>query len=54
VVPSLAGAVSSLLASLPAEANAAIRAHVDAALAEFAAPDGYELPGVSVLGVGIR
>lgn len=54
VVPSLAGAVSSLLASLPAEAVASIRAHVDGALAEFATPDGYDLPGVSVLGVGTR
>jgi hypothetical protein len=52
VVPSLAGPVAPLLASLPAEVSAAIRTHVDAAMAEFATTDGYELPGVSILGVG--
>jgi SAM-dependent methyltransferase len=52
VVPSLAGPVAQLLASLPAEATAGIRAHVDAAIADFAASDGYELPGVSILGSG--
>jgi hypothetical protein len=54
VVPSLAGPVAPLLASLPAEATAAIRAHVDAAMADFATPNGYELPGVSILGSGRR
>ena len=54
VVPSLAGPVAQLLGSLPADVHAAIRARVDAAMADFAAPDGYELPGVSVLGVGRR
>jgi SAM-dependent methyltransferase len=52
VVPSLAGPIARVLASLPAEVNAAIRARVDAAMADFATPDGYELPGVSILGVG--
>ena len=54
VVPSLAGPVAQLLASLPAEVTAAIRAHADAAMAEFATPDGYELPGVNILGGGRR
>jgi hypothetical protein len=54
VVPSLAGPIALVLQSLPVEASAAIRARVDAAMADFATPDGYELPGVSILGVGRR
>ena len=54
VVPSLAGPLARVLGSLPAEVSAAIRARVDAAMADFATPDGYELPGVSILGVGRR
>jgi SAM-dependent methyltransferase len=54
VVPSLAGPVARVLESLPAEVAAAIRARVDAAMEDFAGPDGYELPGVSVIGVGCR
>lgn len=54
VVPSLAGPISRLLGSLPAEMNAAIRARVDMAMADFGTPDGYELPRVSILGVGRR
>ena len=54
VVPSLAGPLALVLGSLPAEVTAAIRARVDAAMADFATPDGYELPGVSILGVGRR
>jgi len=54
VVPSLAGPLAQVLKSLPAEVSAAIRARVDAAMAEFATPDGYELPGISILGVGRR
>ena len=54
VVPSLAGPVAQLLGSLPADVSAAIRARVDAAMADFATGDGYELPGVSILGVGRR
>jgi SAM-dependent methyltransferase len=52
VVPSLAGPVAQLLASLPADAAAAIRSHAEAAMADFATADGYELPGVVILGVG--
>jgi len=54
LVPSLAGPVAQLLASLPAEVTAAIRAQVDTAIADFASPNGYELPGVSLLGSGRR
>ena len=54
VVPSLAGPVAQLLASLPAEVSAAIRSHAEHALAEFATADGYHLPGVSLLGSGRR
>jgi len=54
VVPSLAGPIARLLGSLPAEMNAAIRARVDMVMADFATPDGYELPRVSILGVGHR
>jgi len=54
VVPSLAGPIARLLGSLPAEMNAAIRARVDMVMADFATPDGYELPRVSILGVGRR
>ena len=54
VIPSLAGPLAQLLASLPVEAKAAIRTDAEAALAGFATPDGYELPGVSIIGVGHR
>jgi SAM-dependent methyltransferase len=54
VVPSLAGPLARVLGSLPVEVNAAIRLRVDAAMEDFATPDGYELPGVSVIGVGCR
>jgi SAM-dependent methyltransferase len=54
VTPSLAGPLALVLRTLPAEVSAAIRARVDAAMADFATPDGYELPGVSILGVGRR
>ena len=54
VVPSLAGPIARVLASLPAEVSAAIRVRADAAMADFATPDGFELPGVSVLGAGTR
>lgn len=54
VVPSLAGPLAPLLASLPAEVSAAVRTDAHHALAEFATADGYDLPGVSVVGVGRR
>ena len=54
VIPSLAGPLAQLLASLPAEVVASIRAGAETALAGFHTPDGYELPGVGVVGVGRR
>jgi len=54
VVPSLAGPVQPLLASLPDEMTEAIRGDAQAAFDEYAGPDGYELPGVSLVGVGRR
>jgi hypothetical protein len=54
VIPSLAGPLAQLLASLPVEAKAVIRTDAEAALAGFATPGGYELPGVSIVGVGHR
>jgi len=54
MVPSLAGPLARVLSSLPAETSAAIRARADAALGDFASLDGYELPGVCLLGVGGR
>jgi SAM-dependent methyltransferase len=54
VVPSLAGPLARVLGSLPAEVSAGIRARVVAAMAGFATPDGYEIPGLSILGVGRR
>jgi SAM-dependent methyltransferase len=54
LVPSLAGPLARVLQSLPAEVSAAIRGRVDVAMVDFATPEGYELPGVSILGVGCR
>ena len=54
VIPSLAGPLAQLLASIPAEVAEAIRTDAEAALADFATPDGYQLPGVSIVGVGRR
>lgn len=54
VVPSLAGPIARVLASLPAEVSEAIRQHARTSLEDFAAPNGYELPGVSIVGVGCR
>jgi hypothetical protein len=54
MVPSLAGPLARALQSLPAEVSAAIRARIDVAMADFATFEGYELPGVSILGVGRR
>jgi SAM-dependent methyltransferase len=54
VVPSLAGPIARVLAALPAEVSTAIRFRIDAAMQDFATSDGYELPGVSLVGVGRR
>ncbi len=53
-VSSIAGPVASLLASLPDEVSAAIRNRAEASVAKFAGPEGYELPGVSIVGSGRR
>ena len=52
MVPSLAGPVRPLLASLPDEMTEAILSDARAALDQYARPDGYELPGVSLVGSG--
>ena len=49
VVPSLAGPVAQLVAALPDEDAAAIRAHASDGLAPFAEPGGYRIPGVSLV-----
>jgi SAM-dependent methyltransferase len=54
VIPALAGPLAQLLATLPADVVAAIRTDAEIALAGFATPDGYELPGISIVGVGHR
>lgn len=54
VVPALAGPVGPLLASLPDDRREAVRSAARAALADFAGSAGYELPGVSLVGVGRR
>jgi SAM-dependent methyltransferase len=52
IVPSLAGPVAALLASLPADVTSAIRGNAEAALRPFATERGYTIPGVSLIGVG--
>jgi SAM-dependent methyltransferase len=54
MVPSLAGPVRPLLASLPDEMTEAILGDARAALDEYVSPDGYQLPGVSLVGSGRR
>jgi len=52
IVPSLAGPVAALLASLPDDVTSAIRGDAEAALQPFATQSGYQIPGVSIIGVG--
>ena len=54
LVSSLAGPVGPLLKSLPEDVTAAIRSDAHTALDQYAGPTGYELPGVSLVGVGRR
>jgi SAM-dependent methyltransferase len=54
LVPSLAGPIAMVLASLPSEVSLAIRSSAESALASFATPAGIELPGVSLVGSGRR
>jgi SAM-dependent methyltransferase len=51
VVPSLAGPVAALLASLPDDVTSAIRGAAEAALARYVSDDRYLIPGVSLVGV---
>jgi SAM-dependent methyltransferase len=53
-VPALAGPIAAVLASLPDDAIAAIRAHAERALAPYAGRDGYDIPGVSLVAAGRR
>jgi hypothetical protein len=53
-VPPLAGPIAQVLASLPAEVNEAIRGRAGEAMAQFATRDGYQLPCVTTVGVGVR
>jgi SAM-dependent methyltransferase len=52
IVPSLAGPVAGLLASLPDDMTSAIRGNAEAALSAYAAEAGYTIPGLSLIGVG--
>ena len=52
MVPSLAGPVAGLLASLPDDMTSAIRTNAEATLRPFATESGYVLPGLSLVGVG--
>ena len=52
IVPSLAGPVAGLLASLPDEMTSAIRDNAQAALQPFATASGYAIPGLSLIGAG--
>jgi SAM-dependent methyltransferase len=52
VVPSLAGPVAALLASLPNDVASGIRIHAESALAEFADNGSYTIPGLSLVGAG--
>lgn len=49
VVPSLAGPIAQVIASLPDEAVDAIRAHAGEALTPYADGLGYRIPGVSLV-----
>ena len=53
-VPSLAGPIAGILASLPAEVADAIRASAHEGLQGFITPTGYDVPGLSVVASGTR
>jgi hypothetical protein len=54
MVPALAGPLAQLLGSLPADVSSAIRGAAESGLAEFACADGYELPGLAIVGSARR
>jgi SAM-dependent methyltransferase len=52
MVPSLAGPVAALLASLPDDVTSTIRANAEATLQPFGGQAGYDIPGLGLIGVG--
>lgn len=54
VLPPLTGPNARVLGSLPVEVSEAIHARAAEAIADFATPNGYVLPGVGVVGVGVH
>lgn len=52
VVPSLAGPVGPLMQAQPPKVSAAIRGEVSSALDRFRTDVGYDLPGLTFVGVG--
>ncbi|MBP1818423.1 methyltransferase domain-containing protein [Mycobacterium sp. OAE908] len=52
IVPSLAGPVAALLASLPDDVRSAIRDQGESVLTGYAAQTGYAIPGKCLVGVG--
>lgn len=52
IVPALAGPMASLIASLPPDMVAAIRAHGEDALRPYEAASGFHVPGVSIVASG--
>jgi SAM-dependent methyltransferase len=52
MVPSLAGPVAGLLASLPDDMTSTIRNSAETTLSPFATEAGFEIPGLSLIGVG--
>jgi len=52
MVPSLAGPVAGLLASLPDDMTSVIRGSAETTLRPFATQAGYEIPGLSLIGAG--
>jgi SAM-dependent methyltransferase len=52
IVPSLAGPVAALLASLPDDMTSAIRSTAQSTLSPFLNDGGHLIPGVSVVGAG--
>jgi ubiquinone/menaquinone biosynthesis C-methylase UbiE len=52
IVPSLAGPVAALLASLPDDVRSAIRDQGESTLTDYATQTGYAIPGMCLVGVG--
>ncbi|MGH9116898.1 MAG: class I SAM-dependent methyltransferase, partial [Acidimicrobiales bacterium] len=54
VVPSLAGPIAQVLSSLPEDVSQATHATAAKTLEPYATPNGYNIPGVSLVGAGRR